>query len=116
MPQRKRSREEWAEYVAELDGSALSIGKFAKWKGLNPSTLGWWRWKLRSERVGCDDLEPRFVPVVVMADEGEPREVRRKHGLVEAVLPGGVELRFEHALDLAGLRELAGAFSSLGYA
>ncbi len=49
----------------------------------------------------------RFVPVTVQGWV-EPEPVA--HGLVEAALPNGVTLRFEHRLDGAGLRDLAGAF------
>jgi hypothetical protein len=99
----QRSREEWRRLVAALASSELGLAEFARRRRLNARTLAWWRW-----RLGCE--EPRaagFVPVVV-ANVVPPSAVRRE--LVEAVLPNGVRLRFEHELDAAGLRALAAAF------
>jgi hypothetical protein len=94
-----------------MDVSGESAREFAESRGVNPRTLQWWRWRLRIDAKEDRTPSPRFVPVTV---EGwvDPEPVAR--GIVEAALPNGVTLRFEHRLDGAGLRDLAGAFGAGG--
>lgn len=104
--QRKRSRQEWERLSAEHAGSGLSLREFAESKGVHYKTFTWWRWRLRRDR-GEVPPPAAFVPVVVAGwDEPQAAAV----GAVEATLPNGVTLRFEHRLGGAGLRELAEAF------
>jgi len=108
-----RARAEWALLVAELEECGDSIREFAARKGVNAKTLRWWRWRFRREAASVrEPCSPAtFVPVVVddsvIAAEAAVPVVREV--LVE--LPSGVFLRFDHALDEAGLRRLAGAFA-----
>lgn len=114
MAAARRSRSEWEQLVREQEDSSLSVRAFAFERGVNPSTLSWWRWRVRSEAGGASVTDPitRFVPVVVSAQE---REVPKPEtGTIEAELPCGVVLRFEHRLDPRGLRDLAMAFGQEG--
>ncbi len=86
----------------------MSLRQYADARGVNHRTLAWWRWRLRSERRQSARPE-RFVPVVVQAPVERAPEVVPA-GQVEAALPNGVTLRFEHRLDVDGLRDLAAAF------
>jgi hypothetical protein len=88
----------------------MSLREYAAARGVNRHTLSWWRWRTRSEREVEGPRAPsRFVPVVLQQPlEPEPAPVAE--GRVEAVLPNGVTLRFEHRLDLHGLRDLAAVF------
>jgi len=107
--QRKRSRQEWEAIIAEFEESGDTLKEFAASRSLHRRTLTWWRWRLRSEQEATlTAVSPGpFVPVVVAGwEERLPAAV----GAVEATLPNGVTLRFEHALGGAGLRELAEAF------
>jgi hypothetical protein len=112
MAAERRPRHEWERLVREQERSGVSVRKFAAMRGVNHLTLTWWRWRIRSESDGRAESpgEPaRFVPVVVERPfEAEPELV--VEGQVEAALPNGVTLRFEHRLDVRGLRELAAAF------
>jgi transposase-like protein len=105
--QTKRSRQEWEQIVAEYEESGDSLRGFAEAKGLNRRTLTWWRWRLRGAQPVPEPTPVTFAPVVV-AGWDEPRSC--VVGAVEATLPNGVTLRFEHQLGDGGLRELAEAF------
>ena len=52
----------WARLVAELGGSGLTVREFAARRAVNPSTLAWWKWNLRSAGRSA---EPGFVELVV---------------------------------------------------
>ncbi len=105
MATERRRRSEWARLVRELERSGLPAAEFAARRGVNARTLVWWRWRTRSEPVGTVASAPSFVPIVVStaAVEGELAVVS---GAVEVGLPNGVTLRFEHRLDVDGVREL----------
>ncbi len=105
--QTKRTRQEWEQIVEEYEGSGDSLKVFAEAKGLNRRTLTWWRWRLRSEQSASERAAVLFSPVVV-AGWAEPAPAVAS--AVEATLPNGVTLRFEHQLGGGGLRELAEAF------
>ena len=98
----RRSRAEWVKLVAEFEKSDDSASGFASSRGLKANTLGWWRWKLRSERVVAQFAE------VIVADVAEAPAPAR--GMVEVEFLSGVRLRFEHAVDADGLGALADAF------
>ena len=49
MHKRRRSRSEWIAICEALDASEDSPVVFARRRGLNRGTLGWWRSKLRGE-------------------------------------------------------------------
>jgi hypothetical protein len=107
--QTKRSRQEWETIIAEFEESGDTLKEFAEAKELHRRTLTWWRWRLRRDRDAAlaESSPGSFVPVVV-AGWDEPRPTA--FGAVEATLPNGVTLRFEHQLGGTGLRELAEAF------
>lgn len=106
MARPARRRSEWKELVEALEGSGLSAREFALRHDLNENTLAWWRGRLRGEAREVS-RGARFVPVVVapMVPPAQP-----SRGAIEVELPGGAVLRFERALDVHGLRELAMAF------
>ena len=62
MARKTRSAEEWRELVEEWQRSGLPRGEFARARGLNATTLGWWRWKLG---VPAGQQETSFLEVVV---------------------------------------------------
>jgi len=63
----KRGREFWKGLVAEVQRGAR-IADVARRYGVQPRTLTWWRWKLRSEGVQVT----RFLPVVTRASTAAP--------------------------------------------
>jgi len=100
--QTKRTRQEWEQIVADYEESGDSLKRFAASNKVNFRTLTWWRWRLRN-----DSSPGSFAPVVVAGWDEPPVTAV---GAVEATLPNGVTLRFEHPLGGAGLRELVEAF------
>lgn len=101
----RRSWDEWERLVRAQERSGVSLREFAAARGVNRRTLSWYRWRVRSKKRETEAAPTRFVPVVV-----EPELDPVHAGQVEAVLPNGVTLRFEHRLDVGGLRDLASAF------
>ena len=55
----KRGREFWKGLVAEVQHGGR-LADVARRYGVQPRTLSWWRWKLRTEGAQI----PRFLPVV----------------------------------------------------
>jgi hypothetical protein len=45
----RSAREVWAERVARLKRSGLTVWQFAAKTGINPSSLAWWRWRLSKD-------------------------------------------------------------------
>ena len=43
-----RTHRQWLTQVRRWKASGLSRGEYAAKAGLNPSTLGWWAWKLKA--------------------------------------------------------------------
>ncbi len=62
MATKRRSAKESSGIVSAWKRSGLSRGEFARRAGVNPVTLGWWKWRLQAEPE--PDL-PAFVDVVV---------------------------------------------------
>lgn len=105
-----RSREEWEAIVSALEASGESVSAFCAPLGINPRTLSWWRWKLRSEPKPEDPPPPAFLPVVVSASsEG----ARRTVGGVEFALLNGVVVRVTEAMDFNGVASLASALGAM---
>jgi len=110
MAAERRTWSEWERLVREQKRSGLSVRAFAERRGVNPHTLSWWRWRIRVEPRSQAVVE-RFVPVVVEATASSEPDLEPRVGTVEVELPGGAKLRFDHPLDVVGLRALAAAFA-----
>ena len=65
----RKSRSEWRELVEEWQRSGLPRGEFARARGLNATTLGWWRWKLGVPAV---QQATSFLEVVVEEETVSP--------------------------------------------
>lgn len=110
--QQARSKLEWKKFVEALDESGQTVRDFAADRGLNPTTLGWWRSACRRESAGAPTRtrstahrprpsEPHFMPVVI--------ESPLKDATLEAVLPNGIVVRatgIAPAAFIAGLAAL----------
>ena len=54
----RRSASEWQELVEEWEVSGMSRAAFARTRDVNPSTLGWWRWRLYTRgQLGFCEVE-----------------------------------------------------------
>ena len=67
------TRARWQAIVAEQESSGETIQAFAEARGLNPRTLGWWRWNLRREQGPGEELS--FTELAVEGAEDEPTVV-----------------------------------------
>jgi hypothetical protein len=103
----KRTREEWAAFVAELETSGESVERFCTKHRLERASLKWWRWRLRSERPAraMARSDVRLVPVDVV-------EVVTRTPTRVAVAISDVEVRVEVGTDVAYVGALVGALRS----
>lgn len=63
----------WSALVAELESSGRTVRDFAESHGVNPSTLAWWRSRLRSmSRQTAPALTGEFVELTVQAPATPP--------------------------------------------
>ncbi len=92
---RSRKHGEWCKLIETLERSGQSSREFAAARSLDPSTVAWWRSRLRREARA-----QLFVPVEV--SDAEPARL----GRLEGRLPSGIVLTFEESFDTAGLRGL----------
>jgi len=98
MAVERRSAKRWQELVSEWECTDLPAIEFARRRGLNVSTLRWWRWKLRSDGLrGSAAVAPAFLEVVV--EEPEPPDL-----VVE--LGGNLRVRVPAGFDARELRRL----------
>jgi hypothetical protein len=68
----------WAALVAEFEGSMLSLQVFAERRGVNPSTLAWWRSRFRSmaRTTALAVQPPAFVELAVETARACPIRLR----------------------------------------
>lgn len=103
----RRTREEWAGLVDELETSGDSLQRFCAKHRLRVASLKWWRWRLRSERSSTGLAKPgvRLLPVdVVDVAPLQPTS------LVVAIT--GAELRVEVGTDVEYVGALVSALRS----
>lgn len=84
----------WAALVAELEDSKLSVAVFAQRRGVNSSTLAWWRSRLRSvaRSTALAVQPPAFVEVAVERQPERPVRLRFEHRPVVLEIPDGASL------------------------
>lgn len=73
----RRTHREWARLVRKWQRSGETARAFGASHGVNPRTLTWWKWRLRSEScgVGPPKEPPRLVPVDVVDESLEDARV-----------------------------------------
>ena len=87
MAARRRSAEEWRTLVSEWQGSGLDAESYARARGLNVSTLRWWRWRLGS----APPTSPAFVEVQI--HEPAPPDLVVEVGDLRVRVPAGFDAR-----------------------
>ena len=104
------SRETWAKRVERWMDSGLTAKEFAAEAGLNPSTLSYWKWRLRAKRPATarqataksarHAVSPlSFVEVTKAVAAAEPFEID---------LGSGVRVRVPGSFDADALNRLLG--------
>lgn len=82
----------WVRLVAEQEASGLSAAAWCRRRGVQPSTLSWWRGELRRRRRrGATNLDPEFVQVRITAAGDAPGvrvPLRLRMGRAEVVIEG----------------------------
>lgn len=99
----------WSAVVDDLEASGLTARAFARERGLNANTLGWWRWRLRQEAARRQAESPRFAELTLIERAAaRPREPSRpdEPGLLLTLDTYGAHLRVDAATDLALLRDV----------
>jgi transposase-like protein len=82
--------------VAEWERSGLTMNEFCQRRGINPSTLGWWRRELR--RRGDRKKAVELVEIRPAGTEAERA--------VEVVLANGIRLRVPVGFERRSLEEI----------
>lgn len=115
----RASRAEWAKRVERWKASELTAKEFCAESGLNPSTLSYWSWKLRS--TGEQPRHPkrgkrRARKKPVAEPKGEfiavaTTAVSTSASMLEVVLFGDVRVRVPAGFDEATLTSVVRALT-----
>src|SRR5262245_18335488 len=100
-PPRSRDsvRQSWAERLARVESSGLSVIEFCRAEAIASQSFYYWKRKL-ADPADAPGPAPQFVPVRLSASAP-----------VELVLPGGAVLRLQPGCDLAFVRSLLEALT-----
>lgn len=98
MAAKRRNAAQWRRLISEWESSELGASEFARRRGLNVSTLRWWRWRLREEPHEALEV-PSFFEVLV--EEAPAPEL-----VVEL---GDIRVRVPSGFDAGELRRLVAA-------
>lgn len=91
-----RPVEQRVAVVAEWERSGLTMNEFCQGRGINPSTLGWWRRELRRRGE-----RKQAVELVEIRPTGSDAE-----RAVEVVLANGIRLRVPAGFEGRWLEEI----------
>lgn len=69
---KSKAHREWSEHVRQWKASGLSRRVYAAKAGLNPQTLGWYAWKLKSAKAEGKPARPRDQAESVVSAAGLP--------------------------------------------
>lgn len=94
----RRGREFWKRLVGEVDRGERIVD-VARRHRVQPGTLSWWRWKLRSDNA----VDGRFLPIVVSR-----REPHVESGAIELRIRD-VDMRFGSGTDVEYVAALVAA-------
>jgi hypothetical protein len=102
----RRSRDEWADVIAEFEAGGESHEEFCAGRDLNVGSFRGWLYRLRRERAHGKVARSatRMVPVHVRAGS-EPSD-----DVIEIAIPG-VVLRVRAGVDVKYVAELAAALT-----
>jgi len=97
----RETRATWAARVARWTESGLPATAFAARERINPRTLTYWRWRLRTDGAAALPSPRRAKPFLEVVVPKLPREALA--GL-EIVLPAGYRVRVGEAVVADTLR------------
>ena len=93
----RRARSIWVELIKQYERSGLSTEDYAHKRGIPVTTLRWWIWRLRQEKV---EESTTLLPVRVIASTAPTARRSSDESTatdVEVVLADGVLVRFAGA-------------------
>ena len=105
---RRRSAQQWGRLVREWERSGQTAERFSARRGLRPSTLVWWRWRLRQAAAGARTPTGKgveLVPVRVVAESGGDPAAAEGSPAWELEAPSGHVLRVYEPTGVDVLRE-----------
>ncbi len=92
------TRDKWREHIEQWTSSGLTAVQYGERAGVNPRTLGYWKWRLGR------DTRTHVAPPTAVATFVEVRAPADGH--FELELAGGRRLRVPASFDAAALRRL----------
>ena len=107
----RETRATWVARVARWTDSGLPAAAFAARERVNPRTLTYWRWRLRTDGAAALPSPRRTRPFVEVVVPELPREVSA--GL-EIVLAGGYRVRVGEAVVADTLRTVLDVLEARG--
>src|SRR3954471_18009468 len=117
-PERRRSwtLEQKREIVAESLGPELTPAEVARKHGISTGQIYTWRHQLLSFRATMPAQPPRFAsvelaPSPAALSSSSTASSSRTEGLIEIVLPSGVQVRVDAHIDGRALRRFLGALA-----
>src|SRR6476469_8432183 len=99
---RRPGREEWLKLISEFEGSGLTQKEFVAKHDVPLATFQFHLYKFRKgSSIRNSESSPAFLPVEVVASPASSSRARdAKADVLEAMLPGGVILRFTVGTDV----------------
>ncbi len=107
------TREIWAKRVERWADSGLTAAEFASEAGVNPRTLTFWKWRLRSVKAPAAkkqpvvDRRPAFVELI-----GSSSGAADDSATLEIILRDGVRVRVPAGADEATLKRVVGVLEA----
>lgn len=102
----RRSRDDWADVLAEFDASGETLAQFCAKRRIRPRTFSWWRWRLRGGRhVGPESVRLVAVDLKPTLPTTPPNRAVFVH-------VANVDVRVEIGTDVAYVADLVGALRS----
>jgi transposase-like protein len=115
---RRRSASEWRTLILVWEASGESLERFCRRQGIRPSTLKWWRWRLRDSGHAKPESPgsapslgtPQFAELCLQ----EPAESAGEAGGFELRWSDGLTLRIPCRFDELSLRRLLVVLEATG--
>lgn len=115
---RRRTAAEWRELIDELEDGAEALAAFCRRKRLKPSTLQWWRWRLRTAgRPTGGGTAPGGREPLRVWEAAAPRATdgsRQRSECFELRWSDGLCLRVPSDFDAEALRRLLDVLEATG--
>src|SRR5439155_20706666 len=105
----RRSAEEWSALIEEWKRSGLDLERFAARRGIRAKSLGWWRWRLKSEAATtAPDQDAATLRLVEVRVDDPPQSPELAAPAWELVTADGHRLRVDRDLDCVALDRVLG--------